>query len=105
MRGARPKSADAPKNGFVRSRTRGGLGVAGEPPVGRVAVDGLGQFGGEAREELVARQACLLRQRRNDIRADSLFQFVGSQLAVRARTDPGARGILVPGLAEALHEL
>ena len=73
--------------------------------MGGVLVDRFRELAGEAGEKLLARQACLLRQRVQHVGTDRLLQSRRVDRLIRALPDPRLRGFTLSGLREALEKL
>ena len=71
----------------------------------RQLVDCVWQFAREPRQQLILREAGLLLQRGEHVRADRLLQLVRAQRLVGARSDPRVGGLAMAGLLEAVDQV
>jgi hypothetical protein len=69
------------------------------------SIDGIGQFVAQLREKLLAGHAGARCQLRDLIRAKCGAEIVRRDLLVRARTDPGIRGVAMAVLLELLEQV
>src|SRR5215207_8335944 len=80
------------------------LALGWNATIGRVLVHRARQFPREPSEQLVARQARLLREGRENIGSDGLLELARRNLFVLARPHPGVDGLGMSRLLEAINE-
>src|SRR5688572_7694615 len=76
-----------------------------DPALRGQGVDGFRQRAGQAREQLIARQACLLREIRYDIGAQRAFQLIGRNRLVRPLSNPGFGSFSLTRLLEPVDQV